>query len=312
MSDSHLCIGIDAGGSKTELLARAVSEDGKSSDEVHLWGPGANPKRIGVEEAVRCLADLVRQALRRHAPVRCVSLCAGVAGAGSDENQQDLAARLRRALGDALSDEAPGSVRVVHDAVIALEAGLGADSGVVVIAGTGSVVFARAKDGAVRRVGGWGYLVGDEGSGYALGRAAFRAVAHALDGGPPTRLRALLAERHGLATREAILDSVYYAKQPVQDVATLILEAAAAEDAVAARILEEQTTLLADQVALLASLGSDTEPRIALFGGLMNEALYVEALRGALQRCLPGWSVQRPLHAPVAGALRLACRAAPV
>ena len=303
-----MCIGIDAGGSNTELLARTVLEDGDAPKEVHLWGPGANPKRIGVEEAVDRLADLVRRAMRHHSPARCLSLCAGVAGAGSDEDQQDLAARLQRAL----SGAALGSVRIVHDANIALEAGLGADSGVIVIAGTGSVVFARAKDGTVRRVGGWGYLIGDEGSGYALGRAGLHAVAHALDGGSPTRLQALLAERHGLATREAILNSVYHAKQPHQEIAALVLEAAAAGDAVAACILGEQTTLLAGQVTLLADQCSAIEPRIALFGGLINEAIYVEALRGALQRCLPGWSALRAPDAPVVGALSLACRASVV
>ncbi len=303
MTAPSLYIGLDAGGSTTELLGRVVpGADG--TGDLCLQGPGTNPNRVGTEEAAQGMADLVRQAMRRIPSARLVSVYAGVAGAGSAEEQQDLAARLRRALGD----EAPPSVHVVHDALIALEAAFGEGSGLIVIAGTGSVVFARAEDGTVRRGGGWGYAIGDEGSGYALARAALRAIGHAFDGGPPARLRTLLAEEHGLHTREAIIERVYHTKWPLQEAAGLVLRAAAAGDAIAQRILEEQTAALAQQVVWLAEREPPVEPRLALIGGLTNEAVYVEAFHAALYRALPDWTIHPTPEAPVTGALRLALR----
>lgn len=301
-----LYIGLDAGGSTTELLGRVVPRPRGSPDaaDLRLRGPGTNPNRVGPEKAAHHMADLVRQALQHRPAAHLASVYAGVAGAGSQAEQQDLSARLRQALGA----DAPPSVRVVHDALIALEAAFGAGSGLVVIAGTGSVVFARARDGSVRRGGGWGYAIGDEGSGYALGCAALRAIGHAFDGGPPTRLQALLAQAHGLATREAIIQRVYHTEWPLQEAARLVLQAAAEDDAVAQRIIEEQTTALAQQVAWLAQRGAPVEPRLAPIGGLLNEAAYAEALRAALRRTLPDWAIHPTPDAPVTGALRLALR----
>ena len=308
MSFSNLHIGLDAGGSNTELLARLSSEE----DELHLCGPGANPKRTGMDEAAHVLADLVRQALGQYPGARLTSVCAGVAGAGSEARQQKLAARLRCELGE---DATEANLCLVHDARIALEAAFGNESGVIVIAGTGSAVFARTETGKHMRTGGWGYILGDEGSGYALGRAGLRAVARALDGGQSTLLQTLLPDEYGAESRTAFIRGVYDAEESLEDVAVLALEAAEAGDAVATRLLDEQTTLLARQVSWLAEHSTSEQaaslaPRVALFGGLTNNATYVAALRRALHEHLPDWSVQPAPDAPVTGALRLALRQA--
>ncbi len=306
MTPSGLYIGLDAGGTTTRLLARAQP----GGAEVRLEGAGANPARLGLEAAARRLADLVQQTLRQaraerpgtHVPI--AALCAGVAGAGSE--QQALADALRRQL----KGDAPEHLCGVHDATIALQAAFGAGSGLILIAGTGSVAYARAEDGALHRTGGWGYLLGDEGSGFALGRLGLQAVAHVLDGGPPTCLQALFAERFDLAAREAILHQVYHAQWPLQDAAPLVLEAADAGDAVAARILREQTGALARQAAWAATQCASVAPRCALFGGLTGSPVYVGVLRRALGRTLPTWPVEVAATPPVAGALRLALRTA--
>ncbi len=297
---SALYVGLDAGGSKTELLARSST----GTEDLRLHGPGANPKRVGTETAVRVLADLVREAQHRYPEARLATVCAGVAGAGSEADQQQLATLLHRSL------QAPGSctIHVVHDAAIALEAAFGAGSGVILIAGTGSVAYARTPAGTLERTGGWGYLLGDEGGGYAIGREGLRAAAHAIDGGPSTRLRALLAGRHDLPSRQALLHHVYQTDWPLQETAALVLEAAGEGDAVASRIIDEQTASLADQVAWLAARCPTTTRRMALFGGLMNEALYVDVLRKALRHHLPDWSICRVAAAPSTGALQLALR----
>ncbi len=302
MPDTPLYIGLDAGGTKTEALARTSQQ----AAPTRLAGPAANLQRQGIEATARVLATLIQQSLAHHPEATLRAVCAGVAGAGSPADQHDLATAVRSLLGD----QTPAHVQITHDGAIALEAAFEGGSGVIVIAGTGSVFFARTRDGQVLRAGGWGYLLGDEGSGHVLGIHGLRAVAHAFDGGPPTRLQALLADRHGLATPDDLKHSVYREDWPVQQMARLVIEAAEQRDAQAQRIIAEQTRALARQVTWLVGRADAVEPRLALLGGLTRSVFYKEALTDALLTALPRWRVQDPLHPPVVGALRLARAAA--
>lgn len=295
-----LCIGLDVGGSKTELLASRSRDD----ERIRLTGPGANIQRIGIEASARTLADLIQRALRQYAAPQLASVCAGIAGAGRASDQDALAQHLLTLL-----DLSPAPhVQIVHDAQIALEAAFNEGSGMIVIVGTGSVVFARTQDGTLMRTGGWGYLLGDEGSGFALGQSGLRAVAHAIDGGPPTMLQQQVADQYGLDTRDQLIHQVYQHDWPMQDVAPLVIEAALDGDAVARQIVDDQTDQLTCQVEWLIGRCDETEPRIALMGGLIRETHYAKVLQRTLTERLPNWSVQTLDQRPVVGALRLATR----
>lgn len=295
-----LCIGLDVGGSKTELLASRSGDD----ERIRLTGPGANIQRIGIEASAHTLADLIQRALRQYAAPQLASVCAGIAGAGRASDQDALGQHLLTLL-----DLSPAPhVQIVHDAQIALEAAFNEGSGMIVIVGTGSVVFARTQDGTLMRTGGWGYLLGDEGSGFALGQSGLRAVAHAIDGGPPTMLQQQVADQYGLDTRDQLIHQVYQHDWPMQDVAPLVIEAALDGDAVARQIVEDQTDQLTCQVEWLIGRCDETEPRIALMGGLIRETHYASVLQQTLRERLPNWSVQTLDQRPVVGALRLAAR----
>ncbi len=296
-----LLIGLDVGGSSTELLAVAPNAQ---SEPVRLVGPGANLQRVGFEQTVAVLQELIEQALRHFPEAAILSVCAGIAGCGRVKDQELLARRLQQVLGDG---GRAVQVRVVHDAEIALEAAFEGASGVVVVAGTGSVILARTLRGQIEVAGGWGYLLGDEGSGFAIARAGLQAVTHALDGGPPTRLQALLAERFQLSERDVIIHRVYQERWPLQQFAPVVLEAAREGDPVARRIVDDQVARLVEQVGwLLERLGDDVAPHMALAGGLMNESFYVACLREQLRQRWPGWSIAVQQRRPVEGALRLA------
>ena len=299
VSAKHFVVGLDAGGSNTLLLAEC---DGCPT-RIDRQGPGANPHRTGVEQSAGILATLVREALQPHGPVDRLSVCAGVAGAGRSEEQEALATHLRRVLAD---DAGAVHVEVVHDACIALEAAFGSGSGLAVIAGTGSVVFGRARDGTTHRTGGWGYVLGDPGSGYAVGRAGLRAVAAAFDGGADTSLRARVDERWGIGGREVLIRRVHRDEFALQDVAPLVMEAAANGDAVAADILTSQADALMEQLEWLLDGTDDIAPRIALLGGMLRNGHYAEVLRRTLRTRVPGWSAEVLRHEPVVGALRRA------
>ncbi|MDX1419755.1 MAG: BadF/BadG/BcrA/BcrD ATPase family protein [Rubricoccaceae bacterium] len=294
-----LFVGVDAGGSKTALRI----EGGEAV--VERTGPGVNVRRDGVDAATERLGALLADALGAFPEVRLGGLAAGLAGAGDPAVAHRIEATLRGRL--SLSEDVP--VTVVHDAEIALEAAFGEETGIVVIAGTGSIVYGRTAAGATLRAGGWGSRLGDAGSGTALGRATLRAACTHHDGGPPTRLTARLAEDHALDTLDALLGWAYDGG----DLAALapLLLATAPGDAVAGGLLDAETDALAQQAAWLARrAGGRLEKRVALLGGLVREGGYRQALLQALAHRLPGWYAAPSEREPVEGAVALARRRA--
>lgn len=275
------------------------------SEQIDRQGPAANPQQVGVDQAARTLADLVRESLPAHRPIEQLSVCAGVAGAGRNAEQEALADRLHGALAEGAEAV---RVEVTHDADIALDAAFGTGSGVVIIAGTGSVVLARARNGTTRRVGGWGYILGDVGSGYAVGRAGLRAVAEAFDGGADTSIRARVAKQHGVAERDALIHWVYQNEISLQNVAPLVIEAAVEGDTVASEILSSQADKLTQQAEQLIGQTENTARRIALLGGMFQNEHYAKVLVQILRERVPDWSVEVLRHEPVLGALRRARR----
>lgn len=253
------------------------------------------------------LTQFVRDTVQDLSDVSYLSLCAGVAGAGRPHEQRALTEALRTAL------ERPDrtvDVEVVSDAQIALDAAYDDGSGVVVIAGTGSMVMARATTGDLLRAGGWGHVLGDAGSGHALGRAGLRAVAETFDGGADTVLQARVREHCSIDDREALLQTVYQDAFDVQAVAPIVIEAAANGDAVAADLLTTQVARLATQVGWLLSRSETIAPRITLLGGLLENDHYEQCLRRLLRDRFPDWTVEVLQEDPVVGALRRAHRLA--
>ncbi len=296
-----LCIGIDAGGTRTRLLARL-----DASAPWTTQAPGVNLQRDGLTVAVRHLGGLLRNVLRRYPGVKAVHVCVGVAGAGRMDDRERLATGLREAL-----DPVPvPSLEVVPDVWIAHEGAFAGEAGLLVLAGTGSIVLAKSEDGTFHRAGGWGRLLGDEGSGFALGRAALRAVADAFDGGPATSLTARLAERHGLDGPEALIRKVYAEKMPPEQCAPDLLAEAERGDPVARRITEHQAHALARRACWLTGRCPTVPPRFALVGGVTDNTYYHTLLTATLRTALPGWTPVAPIATPVEGALHRACRLA--
>jgi glucosamine kinase len=296
-----LYLGLDAGGTKTNLAGQ------ENNDGAHfkISGGGANLQRAGLQSAATVLAGLVDEAIRSHPGHEGVNICAGVAGAGRTSDQDALRARLREMI-QTMHPSLSVNVLVVHDASIALEAAFEGESGAILISGTGSVVFGRTPEGRVERAGGWGYLLGDEGSGNAIGIRGLRAICAMYDGGPETDLAEMAREKFGLKSANDVIECVYGKKWPPQNVAPLVVEAARHGDNVASDILADEAGMLADQLAWLADRRPDIAPRVALIGGLARASHYEDVLTAAIRDRLPGWEVRRDTASPVEGALGLA------
>jgi glucosamine kinase len=163
--------------------------------------------------------------------------------------------------------------RVTNDAELAL-AGLRGEPGVALIAGTGSIALGVDWAGCVVRVGGWGHLIGDEGSGYDIGRRALRVALRMADGREP---RGALLDRvlahFGAGGHEELIERVYaeQGKSAVAGLAPAVLREARGGDVVAGAIVREAADELAQAAATAARMisGVDDALALALSGGLL-------------------------------------------
>lgn len=301
MSRQRWRIGLDAGGTKTALLAEAV----EGGEQARLTGADANLQRRGPEETAGILAGLVKTFLEDSPDRAVTAVCAGVSGAGRPQEQRRVEELMRRHL----EPDQAAVIRVVHDAEIALEAAFEGESGVVIITGTGSIIYARTDKGNLLRAGGWGYLLGDDGSGFELGRSGLRRVAAFYDGGPETALSELLAAQHSIHSGEDLISAVYGKELAIAKVAPLVIAAAENGDAVAEKAVDDIIAALVTQVSWMLDRVAGINAQIALLGGLTNETYYRLRLSEALHERFPGWSVGEPRHPPAVGALRLAAAA---
>lgn len=244
-----LVVGVDGGGSRcTAVLARATPAGGL----VELGrghGGAANVLMSGPEAAgASILAALDEAFARAGIPrQRAAAACLGLAGVGRPAERGQAEAWAAAA---AFAER----VMVVTDAELVLAGE--PPWGVALIAGTGSLAIGRAPSGETARCGGWGPLLGDEGSGYAIAVSALRAVARMADGrGPPTDLAARLTQRFAAADAAGLVTILGRAGSPRREIAAAaadVVAAADAGDAVAAAILATAADELATQVAVVA------------------------------------------------------------
>ena len=227
-------IGIDGGGTKTVALLSDL--DGRVLG--HGLGGPSNYQVVGLRVAGDSINQTVRAAFAdaNVEPVPPRAICLGLSGV---DRPDDYAAF--RAWAD---EQMPGTPTViVNDAMLVMAAGTPEGWGVAMISGTGSIVYGRAQDGRMTRAGGWGHILGDEGSGYAVGQAALRAVMQASDGrAPQTMLTQSILLHWSLAEPQNLVSQVYIDQISPNDIAALavLVEAAASEgDAVARGILRE-------------------------------------------------------------------------
>jgi N-acetylmuramic acid 6-phosphate etherase len=306
---ADLVLGIDGGGTHTVALLAAVEKDGRPCVIGRGESGPSNLHGVGPERAIAALDEAVARAFAAAGTGRRAvqTACLGLAGAGRPEDQrvfQEWSQRIGLA----------AQVKVTADVALLLAAGTPEGWGVAVVAGTGSIAWGRAPDGRTARAGGWGALLGDEGSGHALGLGALRAVARAADGrGSSTALTGRLLARLQLSGPEELIAAVHgrLDRAAVAALAPVVLEAAQSGDAVAVSLAEEGTRELALAVAaVVQSLRLREQPvPLAVAGGLL---LQVPSYRQRLLEHLAANHVQASpvtlVNEPAEGAIRLAVR----
>jgi N-acetylglucosamine kinase-like BadF-type ATPase len=307
--DVRYVLGVDGGATKTLAAVMDLHEE-----KVHLGhGGSSNPDAVGAELARSALRKATGDALGG-AGVGAGDLGGAVlAMAGTDTDA--IRALLAPAEQGAPSPAAESWV-IVNDVVGAWAAATGAAPGVGVISGTGSNVLGVGPRSRTWRAGGWGHVLGDEGSGYWLAVHSIRAALRERDGsGPPTALSEAAIRFFGVESIEALAALVYakpLAKGELAGFAAETGRIAGEGDAVARSLYERAARELGEQVkAAIRETGLEGEFPVGLIGGGFKAgAVFVAPLRAAIAEVAPEARVAPVEMPPVGGCILLAARAA--
>lgn len=275
-----LYLGIDGGGSKTEAVLCDEAGHILSRVRTGASAPSSVPEETLQKTLRQLYADLQ---LEGRGEIRAY---AGVSGCGTPWDRE-IFLRCSQPLLPAVVHMDVGS-----DSVCALNAGIGPKTdGVLLISGTGSVAYLRSE-GQYTRIGGWGYLAGDEGSGFDMGRRAICAALRAHDGrGPATLLTEMIQQHIGQPVDHVTISVYEKGRTEVASYAKLLVKAAEAGDAVALEQLDAcvEELLLHVRTAVQKS-GRENLPLVLAGGLLRNSTFLLERLRkgiGSVQLALP-------------------------
>jgi N-acetylglucosamine kinase-like BadF-type ATPase len=256
------------------------------------------------------LHDVMERVLVGH-DVTPAAICLGIAGVDRPQDSEAVRGIMKR-IG------AKARTLVVNDALIALVAGAGDNPGIVLVAGTGSIAYGRNAAGRAARSGGWGFLLGDEGGGYWLGRSALSAVVREWDGrGPRTRLTELVLAQMALSNPTELIHEIYERgdayRHTIAALAPLVQRAMDHGDAVAADILTRAGAELGAAVASVVSrlgMRGDVFPTV-LAGGIFRGIPWLAGnVTTRLSEVAPRSHVRMLAVEPAIGAVRLAISAA--
>ncbi len=306
--DARFLMGIDGGATKT--LAAVLDLHSRALHVAH--GGPSNEDAVGAAMAVDSLLQAADEALAQAAITSSELGAAVLAVAGTDTDT--LAEHVRAVRSD--------DWIVVNDVVGAWATATGAAPGLAVISGTGSNVFGVGPEGRAWRAGGWGHLLGDEGSGYWLGVQSIKAALRDREAsGPETALSDVVPAFFGIASVEELASLVYSWPLTKSDIAAFgieLAEVAERGDAVARELYERGAAELGEQIAAVirqTGLAVESAATAAPFPvGLIGSAfkagpVFVEPLIRVVHACAPHAQVRTVEMHPVGGSLLLAAQA---
>ena len=295
-------MGVDGGATKTLAAVLDIRER-----VLHLGhGASSNADAVGARAATESLMKATEEALARVGIAHEELDAAVLAIAGTDT--EAVAAHVR--------EGRPGAWIVVNDVVGAWAAATGAQPGVGVISGTGSNVLGVGADGRAWRAGGWGHVLGDEGSGYWLAVQSIKAALRDRErSGPETALSAAAIDFFSVDSIGALATLVYSKPLTKGEIAAFAIETARvahAGDAVAVELYERGARELGRQVrAVIEQTGLVGGFPVGLIGSAFKAgALFVEPLSAVIHGLAPQAGVAVVEMAPVGGCLLLAARVA--
>lgn len=304
----YYVIGVDGGGTKTEAIA--IDHAGRKIAQV--TGGASNPHSVTYAIAERNIAEVLdrigSELPAHHGP--CRAICLGLAGGGAEDVLQHYTAFIRQYAVDRQMPLAHAILK--NDAEIALAAAHGTPYGVIVIAGTGSIAYGITRDGVPYRSGGWGHILGDQGSGYAIGLQTLQAAMLSHDGVlPQTGLIQMIQDKLSLSHIEDLKSYAYQPhiqKQHIAGFAELCIRAAESGDIVARDIIRRSAAELAALViALLTKDEQLADSPLAIAGSIFTHStLFREHFTDQVRLRTSSGDIRLSMQPAALGAARLA------
>jgi len=313
--------GIDGGGTKTICILmdenRVVLGRGEA-------GP-SNYQTLGIEKVKESIQLAIERAvmsakIEPNVNLNIEAICLGLAGVARPKDIEIVQFVVQNLQ---LTNTLPvtrsllrRNIVICSDCAIALVGGTGHPVGIAVIAGTGSIVFGQNRQGKTKRVGGWGYILGDEGSGYDIAVGGLQAALKFYDGrGEFTALAKKFQQHLRLNNLEELVEVVYRRGWGVKEIAALapiVDRAAALGDRVADGIINRAVAELtfSTKIAIAALFNPTEEFEIAMIGGVWaGEANSRQRFETAISAIAPKAQVILPRYEPAFGAALLALNA---
>ena len=293
-------IGIDGGGTKTVGLL--TTTEGEEITKIKN-GP-SNYHVVGVETTYQVLNNIIKTLTSQ---IDCTHdnlvLCIGMAGLGRKDDKKVV---------NEICDKIEITTQriLTHDAHIALVGGIGKPEGIIVISGTGSIVYGIDSHRNEIRAGGWGYLIGDEGSGYDIAIKGLQAVAKASDyRQPSTILTELFLTQLNLEDPKQLIRWVHAAERnEIAQLSSAVFEGMENGDRTAIGIIETATDELvcAVESVIRQATFRDTINIVLNGGNLIHQRVFSDNLENKLYEKIDNISVMFAINDPVDGAILLA------
>lgn len=311
-STQKLILGIDGGGTKTEMVL--ANEQEKILARI-ITGP-TNIHTVSKTDAIRALkkgkVELYKKA-KISSSKKLHAVGAGFAGIDSHQDQLKANAIVAKSLGVLVPKNK--YLHVVNDTIIGFWSGTTKGEGICVIGGTGSNAYAVNAKGKIAWAGGLDWKMADEGSGFEQGWKAMRAAAKSADGrGKKTILEKMILQHHGVKSIRDLLPIVYgrkeYGKHEFGKLALLVEKAAIKGDAVAKQIANEsadELVLLGASVARQLTFSKQKQFDLVMIGGvLQKDPIVNKRFKREFKKLYPKAVMIVPTVKPVMGAIRLA------
>jgi N-acetylglucosamine kinase-like BadF-type ATPase len=296
----HFIVGLDGGGTKTSCII--ADQSGKSLLETS--GGPSNFLTIGNDKAAANIILLVKSGLSRlDSTLENVSIIlAGVSGAGRKFHADQFKEALLRKLPEKITD-----VYVESDARVALEGALAGEPGAILIAGTGSIIFGKDTSGKIYRAGGFGRMIGDEGSGYSIGVKTLRMVSNMIDGreSPEKILDGFRTIFH-IKNEDDLINLVHNPGFDVASIALFTIKSAEEGSIKAREILEGESDELIKQVSVIKSKISTSRLALVLIGSLIENDNYYSKLLIKKLKKVQNITLSERKYSPAMGAVIMA------
>ncbi len=284
-------IAIEGGGtrSRLSLVNKQLEEYGQ------FEGPPLHAQRLSLDTLGKRCKQLITRA-HQNCEISGDSikgLALALAGADRTDDQKPI----RKALQSIYPE---WTIYVTSDVRATHTGAFNNKPGILVIAGTGSIVLGK-NESRWRRAGGYGYRMGDEGSGHLIGTEGLRAAGRDYDGQQSTQLTTLLEQELNIASREALIQWTYDADHTPSRIAPYVIRCAEEGDPVCQSILRRQIGQLIQLIqTLITDLNLEKAP-LSYYGGLFDSPYYVSRFRQALEEKLEEIHFQSPKYNPRIG-----------